>query len=58
MRKIRVDEHITMILQFSLIVSPKSGIKGTYNTYREKLNAVGKRSFMMPSQGIPVPSLA
>ena len=39
MRKIRVDEHITLILQFAqracTKVSPKSWIKGTYTTYGE-----------------------
>ena len=37
MRKIRVDEYITLILQFAqracISVSPKSWTKGTYNTY-------------------------
>ena len=46
--KIRVDEHITLILLFAqrtfINVIHKSGIKGTYDTYEKKLNALGKIS--------------
>ena len=39
LRKIRVDDHITLILQFAqgtcIDVGPKSATKGTYNTYGE-----------------------
>ena len=52
MREIRVDEHITLILQFAhracITVSPKSGIKGTYTTYGQLLNAVRKISYDAP----------
>ena len=53
MREIRVDEHITLILQFAKgacsNVRPKSGIKGTYTTYGEQLNSVGKISYDAPT---------
>ena len=53
MREIRVDEHITLILQFAQgaysNVRPKSGIKGTYTTYGEQLNSVGRISYDAPT---------
>ena len=48
--QLRVDKHITLIMQFAqrtcMNVSPKSGIKGIYNAIsKKKLNAVGKISY-------------
>ena len=53
MWKIRVDKHVTLILQFAqracINVSPKRGTKGTYTIYGESLNAVGKISYDAPT---------